>query len=214
MAEIVLDQQGVPNIPSAGQVAIFSNFNSMMLETRDEANFAHSLDRISNASITSQTLPTAVSTYIVGSQLKPMNRLYNKKFTTFNWRLSVTKTAAGVATSTYSVRTGLGGDLTDSVVGTFTTTAGTAAVDEGWMDISLNVLSSGSVRLICKMTHNLNATGHATVPFVVQFVNLGTPTFNPIFRDRGQSPIVGLSAITGASDVITIQMVQSFVTNL
>lgn len=165
---------------------------------------------VNNSSTATQTPTAATRTYIAGSQLTiPATGL--KVGTVLRWHFDLTKTAAGSATSTIDIAFGTTGTTTDTARVSFTKPAGTAAIDEGWIDIeciiqlvnATNGVAVGEFRLV----HNLSATGHAQIPCVV--VNTISSTFNSV------SPTsVGLCITTGASDVITINQCSAEAVNM
>jgi hypothetical protein len=214
MAEIVLDAQSTPSTPAANKV-VFSPFsgqrleNTNFLESRDEGAFRHKANRRTNFSTTSQSIPTAVETYITGSQLA-LSPQFLSLSAAFRWRFTMTKTAAGTAASTIFVKWGAYGTTTDIAMMSFTKPVGTAAVDGAWVDIyaTQRLGASGgqfrSMNGFCLVSHNLNATGHMTIPFAVLRggAGLNTDLTYP-------NTFLGVTLTTGASDVVTIQMVQA-----
>jgi len=208
MAEIVVDAQRRPATPSAGKVVIYPELPQTFLTTRDEAGFAHSISRRYNFSTTSQSPAASTAVYITGAQIDLTDTPPIKLGALFKWRLSMTKTAAGTATSTFAVVVGESGNSTDPAMLSFTKPAGTAAVDEAWVDIFVTLFNNNQTtnfsRGVFRMSHNLNSTGHATIPFV------SVGQFNGNFNWRSLSPLFfGLTINSGVGDVLTFQMVQA-----
>jgi hypothetical protein len=219
MAEIVIDTQSVPATPAANKVAIYSDsgtplVNTNFLSTVDEGGFKHKSNRRTNFSTTSQSISAAVETYITGSRLA-LGPQFLSLDASFKWRFTMTKTAAGVAATTFFVKWGMYGTTSDLALCSFTKPAGTAAIDEAWCDIYVTQrlgASGGQFRGTSGfflMTHNLNATGHAVIPFVVARGGAGGNV-----DQTYPSSFIGVTITTGAADAITIQMVQSEAINV
>lgn len=158
-----------------------------------------------NYSVAAQSITAATRTYITGSALTIPPTLLAVG-NAFRWRFNVTKTAAGSATSTFDVCFGTAGTTADTARVSFTKPAGTAAVDEGWVEIHCLIRTIGATGVAVGqfiLTHNLAATGHAQIPVVS--VNTVSSAFDMTLTDL----IVGVCITSGASDAITIQMVQA-----
>ena len=168
---------------------------------------------LSNQSATAQgPIAGGTNTYIAGSNIAiPAAGL--RVGTRFRWKISLTKTAAGSASGTFAVVLGTTGTVSDAAILSFTKPAGTAAADEGFIDIDVIVrgplgascIATGEFRLV----HNLAATGHAQIPCVV--VNTVSSTFSSVWA-AGQT--IGVTTNGGASDAITIQQVSAEPYNL
>lgn len=169
-----------------------------------------SLIQLTNYSTASQALVAATLTYITGSKITvPVGKL--RVGTIFRWKFNITKTAAGIASSTYTVRVGINGTTADAAILTFTKPAGTAAIDEGFVEITAIIRSIGVSGVMVGefvMSHNLSATGHAVIPNVV--VNNVSAGFDTTVVNL----FVGVCVTTGASDAITIQQVVGEAINL
>jgi hypothetical protein len=143
---------------------------------------------------------------IVGSRLPVLLCRQLSPGAQYRWRFNVTKTAAGVATSTYAVLIGTAGSTADTAVLSFTKPAGTAAADEARVEILMTVRSSGASGILVgefTLVHNLSATGHAQVPCVV------LNAVSSAFDTTPQSLSVGIAVTPGASDVLTVELVQA-----
>lgn len=213
MSDILLDTQTAPASPSVGQVLVYADSVTKLLSVKDEAGFIHTLGNLSNSSTAAvaQAPAAATRTYITGSNIAvPAGKL--QIGTMFMWRVSLTKTAAGTAASTFGVAVGTAGTTADTDRLTFTKPAGTAAVDEGLVEIMVTcrgpLSASGVFVGEFRMTHNLASTGHMTIPGAC--VNTISAGFDVTVPDL----IVGLTITTGASDAITIQVVQAEAVNL
>jgi hypothetical protein len=194
--------------PAAGVSSSFVDLTHKSLKQKDEAGFVRG--GTNNFSTASQAPAAATRTYITGSNLSvPTNKL--QVGTILRWKFNMTKTGAGIAASTIDVAVGTAGTTADTARLSFTKPAGTAVIDEAWVDVICTVRSIGATGVMVGefiMVHNLAATGHAVIPVVV--VNAISAGFDMTVANL----IVGLCITTGAADVITIQMVQAEALNL
>lgn len=210
MARGTFDKIASTSIPSPLSTAISWFFDlDGRLKTKDSTGYI--TGTLTNYSTASQAPAATTRTYITGSNLAvPAGKL--QIGTMFRWRFNMTKTAAGIAASTFDICVGTAGSTADTARVSFTKPAGTAAADEGWVDIIATVRgplsASGVVVGEFIMSHNLAATGHAVIPIVV--VN----TISAGFDITVANLIVGVCITSGASDAITIQMVQAEAINL
>jgi hypothetical protein len=177
---------------------------------KDDANFIRSLGR-GNFSIASQAPAAATRTYLTGSAITvPPSKL--QIGTMFTWTFDMTKTAAGVAASTFDICFGTAGTTADTARVSFTKPAGTAAVDVARVVIDAVVRgplsASGVVVGKFHMTHNLAATGHALIPCV------DVVTISSGFDVTVASLFVGVCITSGAADAITIQSMRAEAFNL
>jgi hypothetical protein len=116
-----------------------------------------------NESITDQLLDTG-DELVTGSEI-PLGNLSPRA--TIRHRLTIVKTAAGVATPIIKVRVGTAGSAADTARHTHTLPAQTAAVDTCVVEVDTVVRSvasgTGSVtHFTCKLAHNLATTGFST----------------------------------------------------
>lgn len=151
-----------------------------------------------------QVLTAATRTYVVGSGLTIPSGSLVAGFSA-SWEITLTKTAAGVAASTYDIAIGTLGTTGDVARISFTKPAGTAVVDEAKVYIKFIVQSVGASGVAVgnfHLSHNLSATGHATVPNVV------VTTVSAAF-DTTTVTKIGICATTGAADAITVKMCSS-----
>lgn len=202
MSDVVLDNQVPPATPAAGSSVIMVNSTTKRIQTLDDAGFRRTLGMI-NFSTASQAPAAATRTYITGSGLViPAGAL--QVGTIFRWSLNMTKTAAGIAASTFDIAFGVAGTTADTARVSFTKPAGTAAIDEAQIDILAIVRgpvgAAGVVAGLFGMIHNLENTGHAVIPCVaVQALSAGFDITTPTN--------IGLCLTSGAADAITIQQV-------
>lgn len=201
--------ESAPATPSAGFATVWVDSTSKKLSVINDAGFREG--RIQNFSTVAQTPPAATLTYITGSALAiPTGKL--QIGTCFRWTFDITKTAAGVASSTFNVVVGTNGTTADTARLTATKPAGTAVVDCG--RVQMNAICRGPLSASgifvshFQLTHNLAATGHALIPCV------DITSVSGAFDVTTANLIVGMTVTTGAADAITIQMVQAEAWNL
>jgi hypothetical protein len=214
MSYLTLNSTVEPQVPAAGKISIYAD-NSIdgaaSIRAINPSGNNFSLAPSRNFAVLPQTFPTAAAYYIAGSALQiPGNRI--QLGSAFSWRFPITKTAAGVAASTYTVLAGTHGSLLDPVVLSFTKPAGTAAVDEGVIEIIASARSIG-------------VSGVLAGEFLLDHFGAGDKAFpsyghlsQPCVRIAAISGaidmtvanlLVGIAVTTGAADVITAQFIQS-----
>lgn len=159
--------------------------------------------RVKNSSAAAQAIAAATRTYIAGTALKvPPGGL--KVGDVLRWTFNMTKTAAGVATSTFDIAVGTAGTTADTARVSFTKPAGTAVADEGRVVVEAVVQSVSETGVIVgafSMTHNLSATGHAQIPSV------NVLTTSAAFDNSAEELYLGVCITSGAADAITITFV-------
>lgn len=210
MADVLIDVQSTPSTPSAGQAVIFVDSTSKKLAIKNDAGFTEG--RVQNFSTAAQTPAAATLTYIIGSALAiPTGKM--QVGTCFRWTFDMTKTAAGVATSTFSVVVGTLGATGDTARLTATKPAGTAAIDNG--RVTWNVVCRGPLSASGIFAGHFEMTHHAP-PTTGHFVtdSVGITSVSSAFDVTVANLVVGLVVTTGAADAITIQMVQAEAWNL
>lgn len=209
MADLLIDLQSAPTTPSAGGAVVYVDTKTKRESIKDDTGMVRG--QIDNHSIAAQVITAASRTYIAGSALAiPTNKL--QVGTKLRWRFNMTKTsAAGIAASTIDICVGTLGTTGDAARVSFTKPAGTAVADEGWVEITAIVRSIGATGVMVgefRMTHNLQITGHMVIPCAC--VNTISAGFDMTVVDL----IVGVCITTGASDAITIQMVDAEAVNI
>jgi hypothetical protein len=200
---------GAAGTPANGSALIYVDPTTRALSVRDGlTNYTRS--QISNFSVAAQTPAATVRTYLVGSALAvPQHGL--QIGTTLSWQISMTKTAAGSASSTFDICFGAAGTTADTARVTFTKPAGTAAVDEGTVTITAVVRSIGTAGVVVgqfSMTHANASTGHLTT---------GSASVNTIsagFDLTVPNLIVGVCLTSGAADAVSVQLVTAQAVNL
>lgn len=209
MAKAVIATESAPATPAAGSASVYVNTTTKRLAVKDDVGFQRTLGFV-NFSTAAQAPTAAARTYITGSNiLIPAGAL--QVGTMFRWTFNMTKTAAGIAASTFDIAFGTAGSTADTARVSFAKPAGTAAIDEGTVCIYAVVRgpvgASGVVSGHFQMTHNLAATGHAVIPCI------DVQTQSAAF-DITTPTNVGVCITSGASDAITIQTVMAEAWNL
>lgn len=160
---------------------------------------------IANRSVAQQAFTATTRAQVVGSRIKiPTGGLIAGM--RYKVKMNLAKTAAGTATSTFDVSVGLAGTVADTARVSFTKPAGTAAIDEGVVDIIVTVRSVSATGVLVgefELRHNLAATGHAQVPVVALYAA------SSAFDNTGEDLYIALNLTTGASDVVTTEIVEA-----
>ncbi len=165
---------------------------------------------LNNYSTAAQSLVAATRTYITGSQLAiPTNKL--QIGTMFRWTFDVTKTAAVTGITTIDIAFGTNGTTADTARVSFTKPGGNGAADCGRFVIEAVVRGplsgAGIVAGHMGMTHNLQTTGLAVIPFIdVTTVSGAFDVTTPTY--------VGVCITSGGADAFTIQTVTAETWNL
>lgn len=193
--------------PSTGVVTEYVDTADNIVKSKDDTGYVRSYK--TNYSTTSQSPTAATRTYIAGSNFIVGSQKLQAG-SLFRWRFNLTKTAAGIATSTFDIAFGTSGSTADTARVSFTKPAGTAVADEGWIEITCTIRSIGASGVPVGefiMSHNGNTAGHATIPIVV--VNTIGAGF-----DTTTVTNVGVCITSGSGDVVTIQQVISEAWNI
>jgi len=166
---------------------------------------------LNNFSTASQAPSAATRTYLTGSNIAiPAGKM--QIGTIFRWTFDVTKTGAGTAAATFDVCFGTAGTTADTARVSFAKPAGTGVIDNAKVVIECVIRgplsSSGIAYGHFNMTHNLSATGFATIPAV------NVTTISSTFDVTVANLIAGVCITSGASDAWTIQNVIAETLNL
>lgn len=209
MSTIRLVNQTPPSTPASGKATLSVNSTTKILQVTDDAGFKRSLGLV-NFSTAQQSFAATTRTYITGSKITVAAGALQIG-TMFRWMFDITKTSAGSATSTFDICFGTAGTTADTARVSFTKPAGTAAADTGMVTITAVVRGplsgSGVVVGHFNLTHNLQTTGHANVPCVdITTISSGFDVTTPTN--------IGVCLTSGASDVITTELVQAEAWNL
>lgn len=140
MADILIDEQGAPSTPGAGQGAIFLDSTAEILCVKDAAGRIQGWS--TNAAIAAQGAGFATDTYVTNSDILIPSFGFQAK-TTFLWMLSASKTGASTGTPAYAIRIGANRTTGDTARLTLTGPAQTAIADIGTLQIMLTVRSTG-----------------------------------------------------------------------
>jgi hypothetical protein len=211
MSNLLFNEVAAPSTPASAKVFLYaSNDANPIIRMKDDGAIDRAISPLNNWSVAAQSPTAASRTYITGSAIAiPAVKL--RIGTKFRWTLNLTKTAAGVATSTFDIAFGTTGTTSDTARVSFTKPAGSAVADEGWITIDAIVRgplsASGIVSGHFNMTHNLAATGHMVIPICdVQTISSAFDVTTPTY--------VGLCITSGASDAVTIQQCFADASNL
>lgn len=165
-----------------------------------------------NTSVSDQALTAGTDTYVTGSSIVvPTTRLQARSI--YRCRVHVTKTAAGTATPTASIRYGTNGTTADTTRSTLTFSAQTAAVDQAVFEflVTFRTVGSGTsaaIKFVGGITHALASTGFANGTGAVQNATSAG------FDSTPAGSIIGLSMNSGSSAAWTVSLVQSELVNL
>lgn len=209
MADILLDTQGAPATPGAGKLIAYPNSVSKQLTAKNENGRSFALDGVLRNWNTAAVVANAADTYLGSPLVIPDYGL--QAGATFRWRFAMSKTGAGVAAPTWSIRSGTLGTVADSQKILFTSPVPqTAVIDQGIVEIMAIIYGTGVGAIIAgslKLDHNLAATGFATQQVVVLQVNGNIDT-------TIANLIVGVSCNPGSAGVWTHQLVAAEVSNM
>lgn len=189
--------------PASGLVATYTDTIDKRLRRKDDTGFVDCY--LQNFSTVSQAPAAATRTYITGTNFK-VSSTKLQVGSQFRWVFNMTKTAAGIAASTFDIAVGTAGTTSDTARVSFTKPAGLGTVDEGVVTITACVRTIGATGVMVgefSMIHNGNTTGHMVIPCAC--VN----TISAGFDMTVASLQVGVCITSGAADAITIQTVQS-----
>jgi len=210
MSDILLDVQGAPAAPSAGQLVIYADSVTKRIHTRDDAGIINVNDSLPNRSVAAQGAGFASDTYLIGSSIAipasvlRVGALYRLTF-------DVSKSAAGVATPVIIVRFGTLGTTGDAARLTFTFAAQTAVADLGMFDLYAMFRTVGAAAVLqgrASLRHGLSITGLGVQVSQVLQVTSGA------FDSSVANSIIGVSVNGGASAAWTVQLVESELANI
>lgn len=203
MSDILLDEQGGPATPSAGQMIVYPDSgNSQWAQKNDSGLYLMDM----SAARPTQIASHSADTYYLGMQLPSFSMQVGMSFV---WEWVATKGAAGTATPVYTVRIGAAGTTGDTSRLAITGPAQTAAADIGFFRIMLTCRSVGVTGVLqgaVYVRHNLAATGFANTPAGLSIVQ-GTSAGFDNTALGGQ--FIGLSVNPGASGAWVVEQVQA-----
>lgn len=211
MSVLLFNKTAVPATPAADKLAVFEDTADKRLKAINDAGVVVTLDeRLTNFNTADQAI-NATTAYVAGSALNvPVSKL--RVGTMLRWRLTITKSAAGVtAGCAVLVKVGTAGTTADTTRLTFTMGTPTGVADTATIDVECIVRSIGAAGVMTgglRMTHNLAATGFSTLPAeALQATSAG-------FDMTVASLILGLAITTTALSVWTVTAVSAEAVNL
>lgn len=159
---------------------------------------------------TADVVANAVDTYLTGSMVDLTRAL--KAGSVIRWIFRMTKSAAGIAAATFTVRGGINGTTADAaLVALALVAAQTAVVDDGWCEITAILRSVGTAAVLSAsgfFTHTLATTGLSTS-------QNKTASGNSAGFDSTVKPLrIGVSCNPGSAGVWTFQSVSVVANNL
>lgn len=201
MAEVLLDEQGTPATPSAGQMLLYPDSSASTFVQKNDAGVVQG-DSV-RAKIAQQT-GFAADTYITNSGLI-LPSVSMQAGMVFVWEIVLTKTAAGTATPIWQVRIGAAQSTADTSRLSITMAAQTAAADTAHVRVMLTCRSvgvTGVIQGLVWIQHNLAATGFANTPAGFNLVQGTSAGFD---NTALGGLYVGLSVNGGASAAWTME---------
>lgn len=200
MAELLFDTQSKPATPGANTAFLYPDSRSKVWTGVDDTGLARSNGGLLVNANTANVVANTADTYLAGSEIIVPNHGLQAK-TTFHWRFSASKTAAGVAGPVFSIRVGTAGTTADTARLTLTGPAQTAAVDVGTFDLTVVLRNVGAAGVLAGALAIIHNTGGAT-----GFAN----SISPVIENTGAgfdtttaNLIVGVSCNPGAAGVWT-----------
>lgn len=145
MGKILLASESAPSTPASGNGRIWVDSTAKILCCKNDAGLVSA--RSENASIAAQGAGFASDTWLTDSDiLIPSFGVQVRSM--FQWKVSASKTAAGVATPSYAIRIGSARTTADTARVTLTGPAQTAVADIGTLTIIAVVRSVGAAGVI------------------------------------------------------------------
>ena len=148
MADLLIDNQTVPTTPAASKSVVYVDSTTKKLVLVDDAGLVRGT--LSRNAATASQAPAATDTYVTNSGLL-IPSCGMKAGQLYRWRITLSKTAAGVAATIFTVRIGAAQSvadtsrlaLTSSVVQTGAVAEGTIFVDIGVRNVSATGVIAG-----------------------------------------------------------------------
>lgn len=211
MADILLDNEAAPSTPSSGKSYIFVDSTLKRLSTKDDGgNVTNYPFLVGNGSTAGTSGAFGADTYLSGSAITiPTAGGWTAGMTAY-WVFDMTKTGAGTAQFTITIRMGTAGTTSDASVLALAYAVGTANADTGVFEVWANFRTVGSgtsavVAGVTRCTHHLAATGLTTTGASGTGIITGVSSG---FNSTTQT-IIGLSVNGGASFSGTGNLVQA-----
>lgn len=180
--------------------------------TSKKATVARLNRKVMNYSTANQSLTASTLTNITGSNLAVPTSATIVADTIWQWKIIMSKTAAGTAATSFNVRLGTTGTTADTAVLTFTLPVGTAAIDTMRVDIMMNVRTTGATGVLQgTFTTTKNA---GTIVGWYNIPTLAITATSAATNLTTASLIATVSTTTGAAIVGTVNQVVSEVVNV
>lgn len=209
MSDILLDTQGPPATPAAGQVVVYADSLTKRLATKNADGIIDNMGALGNNSTIDQGPGFAADTYLVGSAV-PLLSVVPRVGMLYRCSFDVTKTAAGVAAPAINLRFGILGTTADASRLLFTFPIQTAVIDDGMFEIWALFRSVGAAGVLQgrgRLEHGLSITGLSTL------VSKMVPVTSAAFDTTLANAIIGLSVNGGAAAAWTVRMVEARLIN-
>ena len=145
MGDIYLAEQSSPTTPASGNGILWADSTSPQMFTKDDAGRVWG--QSFNAAVAAQGAGFSSDTYVTNSDILIPSFGFQTK-TGFTWRISASKTAAGVATPAYAIRIGANRTTADTARLTLTGPAQTAVADIGTLIIMVTVRTVSATGVI------------------------------------------------------------------
>lgn len=205
MSAFQLDEESTPGAPAAGVQLGYFDSSSKAFAQRSNTRVAGDSHRVSTAALT----VNAANTYITDSGLLvPSVGLQSGGL--IEWRLSASKTGAGIAAPIYTIKVGSAQSTADTTRLTLTGPAQTAVADIGMLYIIVIVRTGGAAAVLAGSAHWLHrGTAANTTTGGVGFANDASGAVEGTSASfDGSSTIAGqyvsLAIDSGASGVWTV----------
>ena len=220
--ELTLDSYNGTSDPTATNGSMYYNTSSNRMRCAEGSTATWrnctGLSPMNNSTAT-QAMTAGTDVYLNGSVIplpiggfKGPTVSGSQNGTLVTWTVTMSKTAAGTAASSFNIRVGTNGTTADTARCTaFSTGTATAASDWATVTITALVTAGGSsTTLNCSgmLRHNLTTTGFSNAIGVTAYSTAAS------FDSTAAGTKIGLSLNAGASSVITVQQVQAVAINL
>lgn len=208
---LVLDTKTNTGDPTGVNGGSYYNSADSKFRCFENGVWKNCLGSPTNASTADQVVGASTTAYLTGSMITvPASGL--QVGSTFVWKITMSKTAAGTLANTFDVRVGTNGTTADTSRLSFAMGTQTAVADTAVVTITATVRSVSATSTMAgnyQMTHNLAATGFDNA-LQSKTANVTSGTF-----DNTTSGLkIGISTTTAASYSLTFQQVQVTTTNL
>jgi hypothetical protein len=205
-----LTNQTAPSTPAAGKLNIWSDSTAKILVYTDDAGVHHA--QSINSAVASQSPAAATDVYITSSDILIPSFSVQAK-TQILWRLSVSKTAAGVVAPVYTIRIGTNKSIADTARLVLTGPVQTGVADIGTLNIIVTVRNISATVGVIQGTAWWDHRGTAASSTIgAGFANDGTGHVEGTSAGFANNALgassIGLSINTGTSAAWTITQVQ------